>query len=122
MLFRSQQEGLRATRVLSALVRILGTLAGCRLIGTEGSAEFDFYTGEIRHDDYRTPQTVTHRIINTGNHFGGDQRLALAFLSVMDGKPSPAGLTSGLASAACCLAARRSGETGRPEAVPAFLP
>lgn len=104
------------------MVKRTGARRGCRLIGAEGSAEFDFYTGEIRHDDYRTPQTVTHKIINTGNHFGGDQRLALAFLSVMDGKPSPAGLTSGLASAACCLAARRSGETGRPEAVPAFLP
>lgn len=115
-------SGLLISYSQSFVVKRTGARRGCRLIGTEGSAEFDFYTGEIRHDDYRTPQTVTHRIINTGNHFGGDQRLALAFLSVMDGKPSPAGLTSGLASAACCLAARRSGETGRPEAVPAFLP
>ena len=114
------ESGLLISYSQSFVVKRTAARRGCRLIGTEGSAEFDFYTGEIRHDDYRTPQTVTHKIINTGNHFGGDLRLAQAFLSVMDGAPSPAGLTSGLASAACCLAARRSAETGLPEAVPAY--
>lgn len=116
------ESGLLISYSQSFVVKRTAARRGCRLIGTEGSAEFDFYTGEIRHDDYRTPQTVTHKIINTGNHFGGDLRLAQAFLSVMDGAPSPAGLTSGLASAACCLAARRSAETGLPEAVPAYRP
>lgn len=116
------ESGLLISYSQSFVVKRTAARRGCRLIGTEGSAEFDFYTGEIRHDDYRTPQTVTHKIINTGNHFGGDLRLAQAFLSVMEGAPSPAGLTSGLASAACCLAARRSAETGLPEAVPAYRP
>lgn len=116
------ESGLLISYSQSFVVKRTAARRGCRLIGTEGSAEFDFYTGEIRHDDYRTPQTVTHKIINTGNHFGGDLRLAQAFLSVMDGAPSPAGLTSGLASAACCLAARRSAETGLPEAVSAYRP
>lgn len=116
------ESGLLISYSQSFVVKRTAARRGCRLIGTEGSAEFDFYTGEIRHDDYRTPQTVTHKIINTGNHFGGDLRLAQAFLSVMDGAPSPAELTSGLASAACCLAARRSAETGLPEAVPAYRP
>lgn len=116
------ESGLLISYSQSFVVKRTAARRGCRLIGTEGSAEFDFYTGEIRHDDYRTPQTVTHKIINTGNHFGGDLRLAQAFLSVMEGAPSPAGLTSGLASAACCLAARRSAETGLPEDVPAYRP
>lgn len=34
---------------------------GARLIGTKGSAEFDFYTAEIREDRYLSPQTVTHK-------------------------------------------------------------
>ena len=114
------ESGLLISYNQSFVVKRTAARRGCRLVGTEGSAEFDFYTGEIRHDDYRTPQTVTHKIINTGNHFGGDERLALAFLSVMEGNPSPAGLTGGLASAACCLAARRSAETGRLEPVPDY--
>ena len=95
---------------------------GCRIIGTRGSAEFDFYTGQIRVDDYFTPQAATHQITSAGNHFGGDKRLALAFLSVLAGEPSPAGLETGLASAACCLAARRSAETGQLEEVPFPIP
>lgn len=114
------ESGLLISYNQSFVVKRTAARRGCRLVGTEGSAEFDFYTGEIRHDDYRTPQTVTHKIINTGNHFGGDERLALAFLSVMEGNPSPAGLTGGLSSAACCLAARRSAETGRLESVPDY--
>lgn len=115
-------SGLLISYNQSFVVKRTAARRGCRLVGTQGSAEFDFYTGEIRHDDYRVPQTVTHKVLNTGNHFGGDQRLALAFLSVMDGAPSPAGLEDGLASAACCLAARRSAETGRREDVPRWRP
>ncbi len=82
---------------------------GCRLVGTRGSAEFDFYTGVIRHDCYDTPQTVTHDFsAASGAHFGGDEALALAFLDVLNGKPSASNLEDGLRSAACCLAARRA--------------
>lgn len=95
---------------------------GCRIIGTRGSAEFDFYTGQIRFDDYQAAHTATHQVSSSGNHFGGDKRLALAFLSVLAGEPSPVGLETGLASAACCLAARRSAETGQLEAVPFPVP
>lgn len=115
-------SGLLISYNQSFVVKRTAARRGCRLVGTQGSAEFDFYTGEIRHDDYRAPQTVTHKVINTGNHFGGDLRLALAFLDVMDGRPSPAGLEDGLASAACCLAARRSAETGQRAAVPPYRP
>lgn len=111
-------SGLLVSYNQSFVVKRSAARRGCRLVGTDGSAEFDFYTGEIRRDDYRVPQTVTHRIVSTGNHFGGDERLALAFLAVMDGRPSTAGLEDGLASAACCLAARRSAETGAQERVP----
>ncbi|MFR9159642.1 MAG: Gfo/Idh/MocA family protein [Ruthenibacterium lactatiformans] len=59
---------------------------GARLIGTEGSAEFDFYTAEIRVDRYLSPQTVTHKFnFPAGMHFGGDEMLALDFLRVLDG-------------------------------------
>ena len=91
---------------------------GCRVIGTEGSVEFDFYTGQIRFDDYRAPRTVTHVFEAAGtNHFGGDERLALAFLDVLEGRPSAVSLRSGLDSAACCLAARQSAAEHRPVSI-----
>ena len=87
---------------------------GARLIGTDASAEFDFYTARIREDRYLTPQTVTRQFrFPDGNHFGGDEALALEFLRVMDGQPSRSDLTDGLRSAAVCLAAREAAQEGR---------
>ena len=87
---------------------------GCRIIGTKGSAEFDFYTAEIREDRYHTPQTITHKFnFPAGMHFGGDEQLALDFMAVMDGAPARSDLTAGLESAASCLAARESARLGR---------
>lgn len=87
---------------------------GCRLIGTRGSAEFGFYTARIRRDDYLSPQTVEHQFtFPAGAHFGGDERLALDFLDVMEGKPAQSHLGAGLESAAACLAAKQADEEGR---------
>ena len=86
---------------------------GCRLIGTDASVEFDFYTGEIREDRYDMPQTVTHVFrADAHSHFGGDEALALEFLGLMEGKKPDSDLRAGLNSAAVCLAARRSAQTG----------
>lgn len=87
---------------------------GCRIIGTEASVEFDFYSAEIREDHYRSPHTVVHKFeYPAGMHFGGDEMLALDFLRVLDGAPAQSDLTAGLVSAASCLAARESAQTGR---------
>lgn len=87
---------------------------GCRLIGTKGSAEFDFYTAEIRHDDYLEPQTINHKFtFPPGAHFGGDERLALDFMGVLNGEPAQSHLGAGLASAAACLAAKQADAEGR---------
>ena len=91
---------------------------GCRLIGTDASVEFDFYTGEIREDRYDLPQTVTHTFQSGAHsHFGGDEALALEFMGLMDGKKPESDLRAGLNSAAVCLAAKRSSESGRLESV-----
>lgn len=87
---------------------------GARLIGTEGSAEFDFYTAEIRVDRYLSPQTVTHKFnFPAGMHFGGDEMLALDFLRVLDGGEAQSDLSAGLVSAASCLAAKQADAEGR---------
>lgn len=91
---------------------------GCRLIGTDASVEFDFYTGEIREDRYDMPQTVTHVFrADAHSHFGGDEALALEFLALMHGEKPNSDLQAGLNSAAVCLAAKRSAESGRLEPV-----
>ncbi|MEG2951332.1 MAG: Gfo/Idh/MocA family oxidoreductase [Clostridia bacterium] len=92
---------------------------GARLIGDKGSAEFDFYTGEIRVDCYEDPETITHKFTYpAGAHFGGDERLVLAFMDLMNGKPSTnANLDAGLKSAAMCLAAKRSSLSGQAECI-----
>lgn len=85
---------------------------GCRLIGTQASVEFDFYTGVVREDRYFADETVTHTIGSGGMHFGGDERLAQEFLALMDGQAPESDLRAGLASAAVCLAARASARSG----------
>lgn len=85
---------------------------GARFIGTKASAEFDFYTGDLRVDYYEWERTGTqHFTYPAPMHFGGDAQLALAFGDVLNGKPSRCTLESGLASAAACLAAKKSAET-----------
>lgn len=87
---------------------------GCRLIGTEASLEFDFYTGTIHVDRYFSPQTAGHQFhFPDGAHFGGDEMLALEFMNLMDGKKPVSDLRAGLASAAACLAAKKSAETNQ---------
>ncbi len=82
---------------------------GCRIIGTNASIEFDFYTGLIREDRYFTPQTVEHSFhFKEGAHFGGDEMLALEFMALMDKVKPTSDLAAGLASAAACLAAKKS--------------
>lgn len=87
---------------------------GARFVGTEGSAEFDFYTGEIRHDSYRS-DSISRQAVTplSAAHFGGDEGVARAFVRMLQGERSAAPLSAGLQSAAVCLAARQSAEEGR---------
>lgn len=89
---------------------------GARFIGTRASAEFDFYTAELRVDDYERRHTALHKFTYPEGlgHFGGDEELARDFLAVMNGAPSAADLRQGLASAAACLAARKAAQTHQP--------
>lgn len=87
---------------------------GARLIGTEGSAEFDFYSSEIIENRYRTPEVVRHTFNDGGRqHFGGDEALAFDFMRVLDGGQAQSDLKAGLASAAVCLAAKEAAALGR---------
>lgn len=86
---------------------------GARFIGTRASAEFDFYTAQLRVDYYDERHTAVHQFHYPEGlvHFGGDEALARGFAEMLEGAPSPLGLEHGLASAAACLAARRAAQT-----------
>ena len=83
---------------------------GARFIGTKASAEFDFYTGQLRVDYYGGRHSAVHRLHYPEGlmHFGGDEALARDFMAVLEGADSAADLEQGLVSAAACLAARKA--------------
>lgn len=87
---------------------------GCRILGTKASVEFDFYTGEIRLDYYLANQTTATRFTTQGNHFGGDEALVYDFYRVMSNKGGECSMLDGIKSAAICLAAKQSSESGIP--------
>lgn len=110
----STESGMLISYSQNFVVKKSAGRRGARLIGTKGSAEFDFYTGEIRVDHYLSPQIEIHQFSHpAGLHFGGDEALVLDFLRILDGETSRSDLSAGLVSAASCLAARQSAEEGR---------
>ncbi len=92
---------------------------GARFIGTRASAEFDFYSAQLRVDYYDGRHSAVHQFHYPEGlvHFGGDEELARAFWAMLDGAPSASDLEQGLASAAACLAARRSARTRSETAI-----
>ena len=93
------------------LVKRTAGRRGARFIGTKATVEFDFYSGDIRVDEYHWEHTALHHFeYPSPMHFGGDIQLALAFAEVLAGKRSRCTLQSGLASAAACLAAKKAAE------------
>ncbi len=107
----SCKDGVLISYSQNFVVKKSAARRGARIIGTKGSLEFDFYTAEIRFDDYRLPQTAIHKFtFPAGAHFGGDDMLALEFMNLMEGKAPVSNLKAGLRSAACCLAARKSAQ------------
>ena len=93
---------------------------GARFIGTKASAEFDFYTATLSINYYDSRHTAVHNFQYPEGlvHFGGDEQLAHAFLSVLEGNASASDLGQGLASAAACLAAKKSAETRSETTIP----
>ena len=82
---------------------------GARLIGYYGTVEFDFNTGIVTVYHHNEEIVETHKVTNTGHHFGGDNILAKNFVDLMAGKAvSRAPLSEGILSAAMCLKARES--------------
>jgi predicted dehydrogenase len=82
---------------------------GVRLIGTRGTLEFDWYTGELAVYSHDLPKVERHSFdTKQMSHFGGDKVLAKSFLEVCRGGDSVAPLSAGILSARVCLRAEAS--------------
>jgi predicted dehydrogenase len=84
---------------------------GARLIGFEGSLDFDFYTQTIRVVRHHEPVVEQIKLDVKERHFGGDAALARNFVEVLRGGTSRSTLADGLASALVCLKAREAAMT-----------
>lgn len=82
---------------------------GAILAGEGGTLEFDWNTSEIIVRKHYTPGEIRYKVETTGNHGGGDKKLAENFIGVMLGtEKSKTPLEQGLLSAYMCLKAKES--------------
>jgi predicted dehydrogenase len=86
---------------------------GARLIGYDGTVEFDLYNDEIKVFYHHKDKMETYKIDldKDQGHNGGDIALVENFISVISGKcVSVSTLEEGILSVATCLAAKRSSQ------------
>jgi predicted dehydrogenase len=106
--------GLHVVYTQNFVARAKAAKRGARFIGYKGTVEFDFPTAVITVYDHVTGEVEKIDMSGDfGQHFGGDRRLAEAFIRVMAGEASPSTLAEGILSVSMCLAARESAEAGR---------
>lgn len=87
---------------------------GAILSGVGGTLEFDWNTSEIIVRKHYTPGEIRYKVETTGNHGGGDKKLADNFIGVMQGtEKSKTPLEQGLLSAYMCLKAKESAQNHR---------
>lgn len=87
---------------------------GATISGYDGTISFDWYENKLRLVKHHRPSTRMFEPKVKTSHFGGDDELARAFVSLMKGKGgSPSTIWDGIQSTYACLAAKRSAETGR---------
>mgnify|MGYP004678563991 FL=1 len=104
------ESGMHVVYSQDFIVRNSAAKRGARLVGYKGTIEFDWYKDDItvyRHDE-NIIETYNFAAAS-GSHFGGDNVLTENFISVMKKEAvSNSPLSEGIASAALCLAAKRS--------------
>lgn len=87
---------------------------GATVSGYHGTLSFDWYKNEMKRIRHHAPFTDTIKADGGMSHFGGDLELAHDFIDVIRGKgKSRTPISTGLASAYTCLAAKESAETGK---------
>ena len=92
---------------------------GARLLGYNGTLEFDWRTSVVKVMMHNAPQVETYQIDTAQMaHNGGDQALAINFLDVVsNGAESVSPMEAGLLSVLMCLKARKSCEENTFESI-----
>jgi len=104
------ESGIHAAYTQNFVARKKAASRGARVIGYKATLEFDWYTDELKVFDHINDINTTYQIgMKDVFHWGGDEKLALNFIGVVDGtEKSEANLYDGLLSAKLCLRANES--------------
>ena len=104
-------NGLHVVYSQNFIVRSGAGKRGARIIGYDGTLEFDWNTSTVTVYDHFNKTTDIKVLAKTDGHGGGDELLSDDFISVMkcEGN-SHSPLSEGILSAEMCLAARKSAE------------
>lgn len=104
-------NGLHVVYSQNFIVRGGAGKRGARIIGYDGTLEFDWKTASVTVYDHFKNTTDIKVLPGTDGHGGGDVLLSDNFISVMKGEgKSHSPLSEGILSAEMCLAARKSAE------------
>lgn len=105
-------NGLHVVYSQNFIVRSGAGKRGARIIGYDGTLEFDWNTSTVTVYDHFNKTTDIKILPKTDGHGGGDKLLSDDFISVMKGEgKSHSPLSEGILSAELCLAARKSSKT-----------
>ncbi|HPJ21413.1 MAG TPA: Gfo/Idh/MocA family oxidoreductase [Clostridia bacterium] len=109
------ESGIHACYSQNFVARKNAGARGARVIGYDGTLEFDWYTNTIRVFSHTGGADEKYEFeVNGQSHFGGDFILAENFIEVVRGKQrSVSGLGAGILSARMCLAATISATKGK---------
>ncbi len=107
------KSGMHATYTQNFYTRRGAAARGATIIGYRGTAQFDWYRGELTVHHHHTAKVERQTFAGTGTgHHGGDEELAHDFLAIMTGSgESRTPLAAGLDSAHLCLLAREACQT-----------
>ncbi len=113
------KSGAIATYSQNFFARHKAARRGARFYGYNGTLEFDWYTNEVKVFMHTSPRVESYKFDDkVGEHFGGDLKLAESYLSMLNGTSKKSYLKEGLESAAICLMAKKSCETGQNIIIP----
>lgn len=112
------QSGMHVSYSQNFFVRKSAGSRGARLIGYEGTLEFDWNKDYLTVIPHHKSSVEAHKFEPEGGHGGGDSALAANFLKVITGEEkSIAPLEAGILSGLMCLKARESAKTEKFEAI-----
>lgn len=105
-------SGAQVSYTQNVFARYQAERRGARLLGYNGTLEFDWYQNQIKVFSHRQPTVETIDFTGDMPHFGGDRELCYDWLMALrDRAPSRSPIGAGILSALTCLWARESAQT-----------